>query len=400
MTRAQPHTRALAQGIPLAVRAVAKTLSDGDFEAWLSGTCVTRWLRGERPDQYEVITTAPPSEITERIAHAVPIRPDTINVPTAAGPVDVVSSQDLLLTLSRKDFTLHAIAYDVASDELVDPSHGVEDLANHRLRSVASAEDCMKQDAVRGLRAVRLVATHGLSLDPSLLAALPSSCRALGSAVPERVRYEITRLLLADAVREGLALLRESGIEQVLAPDVQDDAAAVVAALPVDLELRLAGWLRNANATRCLRRMRVSKPSAQRVVRLIQLHPVGADLALERFAPVARLLRRNSAADIDALLTLRAAEIDTLDEGVAKQAEREQWEALTNTIDQVRAKLEHIQSADTLAVDGAVIMQALNWPPGPDVGRALRYLVDCVARDPACNERSTLLALLKDWKSE
>ncbi|MCH2170231.1 hypothetical protein MK489_05575 [Myxococcota bacterium] len=400
MARSQPDVRNLAQVIPAPVRAVAESLGGGSTRTWLSGICITRWLHGDPPDQYELLTTRPPGEITEQIASAVPIRRDTFAVPTAAGPVDVVSVEDPLAALALKDFTLHAIAYDLASDDWIDPANGLEDLEARRLRSVASPTECLERDAVRGLRAVRLAATHGLSLDPPLRDALPASGRGLREAIPERVRHEMVRLLLADRAREGLTLLRSVGIEQKLAPGVQDDAAAVVAALPADLELRLAGWLRNANAARCLRRMRVSKPIAQRVTRLLQLHPLGAGIPLERFSPLARLLRRNSEDDIRALMALRQAELDVREDSANKRSDVEAWEALTQTLEHVRSELEREQHSDKLAVDGATIMQTLNLSPGPDVGRALRYLHECVTRDPSCNDRSTLLAMLKDWSPQ
>src|SRR6185436_15285909 len=91
-----------------------------------------------------------------------------------------------------------------------------------------------------------------------------------------RVRAELHALLLGRFVDRGLALLRETGLEAVIAEGVLDDAAAVAAAVPADLELRLAAWLRGTRVVRILRRVREPRTRVIAVERLLHLHPIDA----------------------------------------------------------------------------------------------------------------------------
>jgi hypothetical protein len=131
----------------------------------------------------------------------------------------------------------------------------------------------------------------------------------LGRIAPERVRRELDLMLLAPGAAAGIALLRRSGIEATLAPGAAADAGPVVATLPLDLELRLAGWLRGADAGSILRRLRFSRRTVHRVERLLRLHPIEAGLDPGGDAAVRRLIKRAGEQDLHACVALRSAEL-------------------------------------------------------------------------------------------
>ncbi len=126
----------------------------------------------------------------------------------------------------------------------------------------------------------------------------------------ERIRHELSLLLMAPGVAQGLELLARTGLVTEIAPNAATDAASVVPRLPPELEVRLAGWLRGANAAAILRRLRYARRVTQRVDRLLRIHPIDESAASLREADLRRLIKRAGEADLEALRELRLAEID------------------------------------------------------------------------------------------
>jgi tRNA nucleotidyltransferase/poly(A) polymerase len=315
-------------------------------------------------------------------------------VPTAAGPVDVTSFRAgprLADDLARRDFTVNAVAWDPARDLWVDPSGGVADLAAGRLRAVGGARARFAEDPLRALRAARLVATLGLAPEPDVEPAMREAREALRGVARERVRRELEELLLAPHAAAGLRLLRASGIEADLAPDVRDDAAGVVAALPRVLVWRLAAWLRGTRVETVLAALRYGQRRTREVSGLLARHPLDAT-PLRHDADVRRLLRRLGDERVVALLALRRAELATAGAG-----ERERFETFAARLAAVRESGDLALQRQDLALDGAAVMRLLGVPPGPLVGEALRHLADCVVDDPACNTEEALSARLRAW---
>jgi len=215
----------------------------------------------------------------------------------------------------------------------------------------------------------------------------------------ERLRGELEALLSAPGAAAGLALLRRTGLEEALAPGVRADAAAVVGALPRELELRLAGWLRGTRAESILLALRFGQRRAAAVARLVGRHPIDRELPRSD-ADVRRLLRRAGEDEVAALLWLREAELAIADAGAPEvQAGRARLDALRAHIDRVRAAGSLALRRTDLALDGRAVMELLGVGPGPLVGEALRHLGDCAIEDPSCNTRERLYERLRAWRA-
>jgi tRNA nucleotidyltransferase/poly(A) polymerase len=384
--------------LPPAVASVVTQLAAHGHEAHAVGAAIRGWLDGEPVRDFEIATSADGRALLALFARAIPLDPgpQRVMLPTAAGPVELVPhahGSGICGELAHRDFTLYALAVD-RDGCVLDPFAGDADAAASRLRCVGRAPERFAEDPLRMLRAVRLVATRGLEPAASVVAALREQRERI-TAVPEaRVRGEFHALLLGRFVERGLALLRETGLEAVIAEGVAADAAAVVAALPADLELRLAAWLRGARAVRVLRRLREPRPRVIAVERLLHLHPIDAIAHPSHDAAFRRLVRRSDAL-LPGLLALRAAEIAVRGEGAGA---RDRLEALRRAIDRAREP-EPDDSHAPLALDGGAVMEILACGPGPQIGRALRYLAKAVAADPACNTAELLRERLLAWHS-
>jgi tRNA nucleotidyltransferase (CCA-adding enzyme) len=377
-----------AEVVPVSVRDVLATLRAHDHEAWLVGGCVRDLLRGVAVADYDVATSAAPETVLALFPRAVPIgiRHGTVMIPTRDGPLDVThfrSGGALHDDLAHRDFTVNAMAWDPASGEFVDPAGGAQDLAAGRLRAVGPARERFDEDPLRALRAARIAAALRLEPDLSIEPAMKDARVPLRKVARERVRRELEALLLAPGVEAGLALLRRTGIEADLAPGTRDGGGALVAALPLDLALRLAAWLRGTAAESILLRLRFPRRVIALVARLVALHPIDAR-RLRGDADVRRLVRRVGEEGVAELLLLRDTEIRVTGDSAVQR------EGLAI----LRGRIDRVQRAGELAIDGATVMATLGCEPGPEVGAALHYLTDCVLEDPGCNTREALIERL------
>jgi tRNA nucleotidyltransferase (CCA-adding enzyme) len=395
----------LLRALPPAVSALASALSAAGFEVFVVGGCVRDGLRGAEIRDFDLATSAPAPAVLALFPRSVPtgLRHGTVTVPTAAGPVDVTTYRAgprLEDDLAHRDFTVNAMAVAPDTGLLVDPWGGCSDLAAGRLRAVGRAAERLAEDPLRALRAARLVATLGFVPDPELEAALPAVREALAGVARERIRAELEELLGGARVQEGLALLARSGLLQRIAPGVLADAPAVVAALPNDLLLRVAAWLRGTRAPSILARLRFPRRFAQRVTLLLRHHPVEGGVEPASDASVRRLLQRAGAENVLALLALRRAELQ-----VGAAALHPDAASARARIDAVEAGLARVRAAGVLALhrldlalDGQAVMETLGCRPGRVVGAALRFLTERVLEEPGHNTPEGLRALLAGWQ--
>jgi tRNA nucleotidyltransferase (CCA-adding enzyme) len=393
--------------LPAPARGVLETLASHGHRAALVGPCVRALLSGAVVGDFQIASSAPPEQVLAVFPRAIPIAPRyaTVMIPTPAGPIDVTrfrGGTELEDDLARRDFTIHAVAYDPIAEggpSLVDPQGGLRDLEAGRLRAVGSARTRLEEDPLRALRAARLVAELLVKADPELEDAMARVRPAMQSLAAPRIRQEISLLLLAPRAGAGLELLRRTGIEAAIAPGILTGAARVVDRLPPELPLRLAGWLRGTRAAKILTRLRFSPPLVRDVDCVLALHPLDGHLTPARDPELRRLLRRAGNTNLDRLLALREAELDTgtVHHDQAREV-RARLSLLREGLDRLRSAGEEALVRTRLALGGREVMETLEIGPGPAVGRALRYLTERVGEDPGCNTEDELRELLRAWR--
>jgi tRNA nucleotidyltransferase/poly(A) polymerase len=388
---------------PTAVLQIGQKMIEAGHAAFLVGPGLRDLLTGVLPSHFELSTDAPLGEILELFPGGVPIekRRDTVMVPSRVGPVDVTpfrAGARIEDDLVRRDFTINAIAYDIADRKWVDPHGGRADLEAGLIRAVGRARDRIDEDPIRALRGVRLAATRGWELDQGVETALASAQTALTKIPREPVRRELIAILLSAGVARALERLDRSRITSQLAPGATPGAGAVVARLPHDLELRLAGWLRGANARTALQRLRFSRSTVERVELLLRYHRADGQTRTMGPAAAARFARRIGVHNLVALIALREAEIETA--GDSPAADRSELEGLRASLASLRDSEQAANGRSQLVISGADVMECLGCQPGPRVGRAITYLAERIRLDPALNSPDALRDLLRDWVDE
>lgn len=341
----------------------------------------------------------------------------------------VVFGDTLAGDLSRRDFTVNAMAVRLPSLELVDPFDGLRDLAEQRLRTPVAPEQSFDDDPLRMMRAVRFVSQLGFSIETGTAAAIEALAERITIVSAERVREELCRLMVGAHPRRGLELMTDLGLAEHVLPElpamrltidehhrhkdvyehsltVLDQAIALESAPgsggpceAPDLVLRLAALLHDVGkpATRryedggvvtfrfhetvgakmTAKRMRAlafDKETTKRVARLVELHlrfhgyadAPWSDSAVRRYVTDAGPLLQH-------LHRLTRADVTT---GNRRKARRlsEAYDELERRIDELAAQEEIDRIRPDL--DGNRIMELLGIGPGRMVGQAYKHLLE------------------------
>jgi len=352
-------------------------------------------------------------------------------------PHRVEFGDDVRLDLARRDFTVNAIAWGreaaSAASDLVDPFEGVDDVARRVLRTVGDPGARFGEDALRMVRAVRLAAVLGFSIEPATLAAIRENAALVSHVSGERVSTELEKLFAAPRPSVGFRLMAETGLLDVLLPelaaqrgiaqnkiegeDLFDHTLGSVDAAPVDRPVvRLAALLHDVGkpatiddpdgpfrghevvgadiAERVLDRLRTPRAAAERVANLVRQHMFTYDPSWGD-AGVRRFIQRVGVGAVDDLFALRQA--DNVGSGVPADAH-----GLAELRGRVDAELAAsvVLDRSRLAVRGDDLMAELGIPAGPTLGRILDELLERVIAEPKLNDRATLLLLAESMVAD
>ncbi len=437
----------LAAAVPARVTDLIDHLVAAGHAAFVVGGSLRDALLGREPADWDLATDALPDRLValfhgavyENRFGTVAIRrqDDVFEITTFRTeheyadfrrPHHVEFGEDLGADLARRDFTINAMAWGRgpadATNHLVDPFGGREDVASRTLRAVGDPEARFREDALRMVRAVRLAATLGVTVEPATLAAIAANAELVGRLSGERIAAELGKLLGAPVPSVGLRAAEETGVLAAICPelaaqrgipqnkvpgeDLWDHTLRTVDASPAHRPIvRLAALLHDVGkpatfadghfhhheaagasiAESFLRRLRYPRSAADEVVHLVRHHmfPVDPDAT---DAAVRRFIKRIGRERLDALFALRRA--DDIGSGVSPDDP-----AILAFRARVDAELKAAVVLDrkALAVDGTDLINELAMEPGPSLGRVLDELLDRVIVDPGVNERGSLLLL-------
>ncbi|WP_420434559.1 CCA tRNA nucleotidyltransferase [Candidatus Poriferisocius sp.] len=320
----------------------------------LEGWADTLWTQGERfgtigarkGDRRVEITT----HRTERY------------LPDSRKP-EVVFADAIEADLSRRDFTINAMAVELPDGELVDPFGGADDLRVGRLRTPLDPEETFSDDPLRMLRAARFLAQFELSAEPPLVAATVAMADRLSIVAAERIRDELDRLLALPDPGTGFKLLFKSGLaERVLGP-VGDSTAALDRLRRVgdDPITRLAALLAGGGTPDDVRVALSKRRATTAVSRAVSAVLAAAHRIVDQPPQTLPELRRWV---VDANLHLDKAVIVATALGAVK--------ALATDVAALLEAEPDLCGPPVLG--GQEIMDLLGLDPGPDVGAAVEEL--------------------------
>jgi len=301
--------------------------------------------------------------------------------------------------LSRRDFTINAMAVDVVERRMVDLFHGEADLRDHVLRTPLDPEISFSDDPLRMLRAARFRAGYQLEPVPELVGAIRSMADRLSIVSSERIRDELQKLLLLPEPAAGLEMLRSTGLLVGIVPELAEVgpaelvvvSARVAAVAPIAVH-RWAALLPDRDALRA--RLSALKASGslmdhtgmilQAAQRIDQIE-AGSDPDVRRLAAICG---RGGVSAEEAIDWKRSC-MRSAGEPV------EAVDAIESTLARLRLE-EHDLDSPAVGLNGNEICRDLGIEPGVDVGRAVEWLRE-VRFTEGVLLRSELRARLRKW---
>ena len=350
--------------------------------------------------------------------------------------------------LSRRDFTVNAMALELTTDkpEFIDPFGGIEDLTKRILRTPASAEQSFSDDPLRMMRAARFAGQLDFSIDESVVSAMQSMASRISIISAERVREEFVKLLMSNNPRLGITILVDTGLADLVLPeipklrleidehhhhkDVYEHSITVLEQAisqeeklgGPNLVIRLAALLHDIGKPKTrnliegggvsfhhhevvgarlskarMKALRFDNDTIEAVETLVALHlrfhgygeGEWTDSAVRRYV-------RDAGDLLVHLHVLTRADCTTRN---AKKADR-----LARTYDDLEARIAKLAEEEELSkirpdLDGAQVMQILDLKPSADVGKALDFLMELRMENGPLGEERATQELVQWWKA-
>jgi len=445
--------------VPSPVKAVSKVFHAHGYEVYLVGGSVRDRLlkRKNGKEDYDLATSASPRQVQGMFSRVIPTGIDhgtvtvlfqgaqfevtTFRTETTYSdrrrPDSVAYTGSLHEDLSRRDFTINALAVNGITGELTDTQGGMEDLKRRILRSIGDPRQRFQEDALRMLRGCRFSAQLEFTLEEETLEAMRELAHTIAWVSAERMRDELQAMLTSRLPSIGLEYMRSTGVMEHILPellqglgveqkgdhryDVYYHSVYTCDGAPREHPLlRWAALLHDIGKPACrqtdengiytfhrheqvsaemadciLRRLCFSNRDREKVVHLISKHmyhytPQWSDAAVRRF------LRQVGQEHLDDLFRLRMADqYGTFGRVLRRDLSSE----LRRRIESVLAQQDALTIRD-LAVDGNDLMRELSLRPGKEIGVLLHVLLEAVLDDPQLNEPARLLEIARSYYRE
>ena len=439
--------------IPDYVQLIINTLEKNNFEAYIVGGAIRDILLNKEPTDYDIGTNALPEEIEKVFYNFKPIsvgkKFGTIVIPQKEGNVEittfrkdgdyidgrrpewVIYSNNIMEDLSRRDFTINAMAYSKKTS-LIDPFGGKIDLEKKIIKTVGNPEERFKEDYLRILRAIRFSTELGFSIEESTFESGKRYAKYILSISQERIREEFFKILLSDTPSNGIRSLEKIGALEIILPelvetidfdqktphherDLYEHTLCVLDRVPAILNLRLAALFHDIGklhtqvldedyishyynhnkisgeiSKNVLKRLKTSNELIEKTEILVLEHTNHHNEFGEK--GLKRLVNKIGKEEIFNLLALQKADIKCSNKNATIDhiIEREK------RIKEILNNKEAISVKD-LAINGRDLIE-MGYKEGKIIGQLMDYLLDKVLEEPELNEKSKLIDLLANFK--
>jgi len=433
--------------IPREVEDLIKILEHSGYEGYIVGGCVRDSLIGKSPNDWDLTTNAKPEDITKIFSNyqiltsgikhgtiTVVIKDKNYEITTFRIDGDYVNNRhpekveytnSIQMDLSRRDFTINAMAYSDKSG-LVDPFNGYNDLVRGLIRCVGEPNKRFKEDALRMLRGIRFCTQLGFNIEGNTLRGIVDNSHLLNNISKERIRDELNKILLSPRPSIGIRLLVKTKLIDIILPEVRslvgfnqhnpyhdkdvfEHTLAVLDNTDSDLILRLSALFHDIAKPQCfsidekgighfynhhnfgveitkniLLRLKYDNYTIEQVTRLIKEHMIKFhNLSIKS---VKKLINRIGNHNMNRLIDLIIADIkgskppydfSNIDEI------KDQWEMVINE--------NHPLTVKSLDINGNDLKK-LGLEEGRGIGILLNKLLEVVLENPELNKKEYLIA--------
>jgi tRNA nucleotidyltransferase (CCA-adding enzyme) len=446
--------------LPTNVEHLLLQLKRNGYAAYVVGGCVRDMIMGKEPHDYDICTSALPEEVMNIFKGKFQIIPTglqhgTVTVVVREVPYEITTfridgdyedgrhpssvefTTDIVKDLSRRDFTINAMAYAPGSG-LIDPFDGLHDIKRERIRAVGDPTARFEEDALRIMRAIRFSATLGFGIEYETMVAMFNCNKLLEKISKERINAELSKILVGDYIFAASKYLPEllfyvipdlsmiKGFEQFNPYhkyDVWEHTRHVIGATESDKILRLAALFHDIGKPYCvqeesvdgkLRRhfighaevsagftkqimqdLKFSNDEIETVVDIIKNHS-------EQFLPtkrfVRRMLNKMGREHFEYLLALREADI--IGQGVTMPDDDRlsRLGGAWKVYNEFNFEKECF-SLKNLNINGNDLLE-IGFVPGPAIGKTLNLLLDLVMTEKLPNNKGDLIDFIINNREE
>lgn len=433
------------------------------YKAYLVGGAVRDMLMGKEPHDWDVTTDATPEQVMSIFRKVIPtgIAHGTVTVHFMKNEIEVTTFRtesdysdgrhpdkveytgNIEEDLSRRDFTINAIASYLGDGTITDPFHGRDDIKRKVIRTVGNPLERFSEDGLRPVRAVRFSAQLGFEIERETLKAIsePEILKKTSGISLERFRDELLKLMKAEKPSAGLKLMEESGILDIFIPefkkcrgciqgdfrgyhqfDVLDHLFYACDGAPASKQnVRLAALFHDIGkpdvkrviptpqgdqftfynheaksqqiTKEILFRLKFSNAEIANICHLVVNHMFNytqdwTDAAVRRF--LAKIHEEN----LEDLYDLRLADIYGMNNAPVRGQDSRTIALLNELKDRISKETEKnsVLSLKQLAVNGKDLMKN-GISAGKDLGFVLNQLLETVMEDPSQNEKEQLIKI-------
>ncbi len=421
-------------------------LENKGYNAYIVGGCLRDILLGRKSQDIDITTDALPKEIIDVFKDSYKVietgvKYGTVTVIIEASPIEITTfrseqdyldgrrpenisfEKDIKADLSRRDFTVNAMAYN-DKDGLIDLFGGKRDLEDKIIRCVGNPRERFKEDKLRILRAVRFATTLEFKIEDETFEAIKEFSEYINEISIERINAELSKMLLLQRPSQAIILLKKTGLLKNILPVIDEMSGFsqqnpyhekdlffhtmdVLDNVRADLILRLAALFHDSGklytktvdennighfyghselsfeiARDNLRRLRYSNNTIELVALLCKKHMIDTRNITKK--GIRKLISLFGKENIYYLIELQRADSSSTTLGGD--------DALKNKVEEALAE-EDVFSLKDMDIDGNDIKN-LGYK-GREIGNILKYLFDKVMENPKINEKIILLEIIK-----
>ena len=379
--------------LPDDVRMILNRFHENGYEAFIVGGCVRDSLLGDEPKDYDITTNALPTQVEQLFSDLkvieTGIRHGTVTVIINKEPYEITTYRTdvkysdhrhpdevrYALTLgedlSRRDFTVNAMAYD-EENGLIDSFNGVNDLNEGIIRCVGDPDTRFNEDALRILRCIRFASRYGFRIEKNTESALFRNRELLRYVSVERIATEFNEIITSNKANEYLSRYRI--IFETVMPQLEDLDFSLVGKVNRRLYMRISALFvldDSLSAVGMLRHMHYSNKIIDEVSTLLD----HIDSPLETDYDIRRMFFEIGIKATNDLLSLKKARGDDLDYGMIRK--------------RIRELRKSFIARDQMNINGDDLM-ILGYR-GREIGQILDDLYEQILRDEIKNDHEELM---------
>lgn len=383
--------------LPKNVDFILKELNRNGYEGYIVGGCVRDYLMGNEPHDYDITTSALPDEVKKVFPHTVDtgIQHGTVTVvidkvgyeittyridgeyKDNRHPEEVIFTDKLSGDLSRRDFTVNAIAYNPLKG-YVDLFNGREDIEKKIIRGVGVPAKRFQEDALRMMRAVRFSAQLDFSIEDITLKALKENADLIKNISIERIREEFFKLLLSNH-NERLDILLNSGMTEYFLPEILNRKYDYMKInfLSRDIVVRLSyilSHIESKSVNKIMKRLKTDNKTASAVTNIVKYvnYKINDSYSMRKLI---NLVGENTLKLIEVIGALNNSD-------------------MIFEINMYNSVKNDCCTLKSLALTGNDLMSI--GIKGKEIGEVLNKALDLVMKEPDKNNREVLLNIIKE----